>query len=252
MKSMRRAKSGSRNERKAVRPGVMPTMFGRHMIGSSMFITLDEMSSELPNLFEYVGGPCPAPTAGMTEDEKDRWEMMEDGWFEMACDMDRTQREEYRRVMATLEFANRELLRKGSMKLLGTYLWTGMDYPDKPFGWGHDPDYIKAVKRAQDSGQKVNLGHTLGFWDKPGNRDITNFVGVVTPRDCPEDKIYPKEQRLIDICLKQKKDGRQTWVYVQMTGKRNVQPRLKGLLEKAGLKVGVLRSDDVEPIDREE
>ena len=42
MKSMRRAKSGSRNERKAVRPGVMPTMFGRQMIGSSMFITLDE------------------------------------------------------------------------------------------------------------------------------------------------------------------------------------------------------------------
>ena len=252
MKSMRRAGSGSRNERKAVRPGVMPTMFGRHMIGSSMFITLDEMSSELPDLFEYVGGPCSAPTAGMTEDDKDRWEMMEDGWFEMACDMERDQREEYRRVMATIEFANKELLRKGSMKLLGTYLWTGMDYPDKPCGWGHDPDYIKAVKRAQDSGQEISLGHTLGFWDKPGNRDITNFVGVVTPKDCPEDKIYPKEQRLIDICLKQKKDGRQTWVYVQMTGKRNVQPRLKGLLEKAGLKVGVLRSDDVEPIDREE
>ncbi len=30
---MRRATSGSRTERKSVRPGVMPTMFGRHMIG---------------------------------------------------------------------------------------------------------------------------------------------------------------------------------------------------------------------------
>ena len=37
-----------------------------------------------------------------------------------------------------------------------------------------------------------------------------------------------------------------------MTGKRNVQPRLKKLLEAQGLKVGVLRADDVEPIEREE
>ena len=41
-------------------------------------------------------------------------------------------------------------------------------------------------------------------------------------------------------------------MYVQMTGKRNVQPRLKKLLEARGLKVGVLRADDVEPIEREE
>ena len=68
----------------------------------------------------------------------------------------------------------------------------------------------------------------------------------------PEDVIYPKERVLIDICKKQKKDGAQTWVYVQMSGKRNIQPRLKGLLEKEGLKVGILRADDVEPIEREE
>jgi hypothetical protein len=259
VKSMRRAKSGARNERKCVRPGVMPTMFGRHMIGSCMFITLEEMSSELPDLFEYVGGPVgrsPEPgdfvnPADYT-DAAERHEQTEDGWFEMACDMEYEQKQEYQRVMATIEFVNRELLRKGSMKLLGRYLWTGLDYPDKPFGWGHDPDYLKAVKRAQSDGQEVALGHTLGFWDKPGDRSMSNFVGVVTPADCPESRIYPKERALIDICLKQKEDGRQTWVYVQMTGERNIQPRLKRLLEEAGLKVEVLRSDDVEPIDREE
>jgi hypothetical protein len=74
----------------------------------------------------------------------------------------------------------------------------------------------------------------------------------VTPRDLPEDRVYPKEKRLIDICLKQKADGRQTWVYVNMTGKRNIQPRLKKLLEAEGLTVGVLRSDTVEPIEREQ
>jgi hypothetical protein len=35
--------------------------------------------------------------------------------------MEPAQRDEYRRVMATLEFANKELLRRGSMKLLGTH-----------------------------------------------------------------------------------------------------------------------------------
>ena len=259
VKSMRRAKSGNRSERKAVRPGVMPTMFGRHMLGSSMFITLDEMSSELPDLFEYVGGPCPIPTAGMEEDEKDRWEAMEEGHFEVACDMEPDQRAEYQRVMATLEFANKELLKKGSMKLLGSFLWTGLDYPDKPFGWTHDPDMLKDLRAAHkkednldEALEMLSLAHTVGFWNKPGDKTVSNWVGVVTPKDCPEERIYPKEQRLIDICLKQKKEGRQTWVYVNMTGKRNIQPRLKALLEKAGLKVGVLRSDDVEPIEREE
>ena len=65
---------------------------------------------------------------------------MKNGHFDMACDMEPDQRDEYRRVESYLEFANKELLQKGSMKLLGTYLWTGLDYPDKPFGWGHDPD----------------------------------------------------------------------------------------------------------------
>ena len=54
------------------------------------------------------------------------------------------------------------------------------------------------------------------------------------PRSCPRMSIYPKEQALIDICKKQKADGVQTWVYVQMSGKRNIQPRLKALLEKRG------------------
>ena len=46
--------------------------------------------------------------------------------------------------------------------------------------------------------------------------------------------------------------GHQVWVYCQMTGKRNVMPRLKEILSREGLKVGVMRADDVEPKEREE
>ena len=247
VKSMRRSRSGGSQVKKYVRPGVMPTMFGRHMIGSSMFITLEELAEELPDLFEYVGGPL-GPDASQAA-----W----DGGFETACDMEPAQRAEYLRVQGVLEYANRELLQKGSMKLLGAYLWTTMDYPDRPWGWDHDAEVTTAHTRAvevakTDAEYKVPaLGHTVGYWDKPGNRFIENFMGVVTPKSLTEDIVYPKEQALIDICKKQKEDGTQTWVYVQMTGKRNVQPRLKMLLEREGLKVGVLRAADVEPIDRE-
>jgi len=258
VKSMRRASSGSRSERKVVRPGVMPTMFGRHMIGSSMFIKLEDVSDNLPDLFEYIGGP------NLDHGDDDRSKAASDGWFDTACDMEPDQKIEYERVTATLELANRDLLIRGSMKLLGAYLWTTMDYPDRPFGWDHDPEVKKALDRAvaerEDAlihGVKVDayppkLGHTVGYWEKPGIRTIDNFTGVVTPKSLPEDVTYPKEQALIDICLKQKADGTQTWVYVQMTGKRNIQDRLKGLLEREGLKVGILRANDVEPIEREE
>ena len=83
-------------------------------------------------------------------------------------------------------------------------------------------------------------------------RTLANFVGVVTPRSLNETVIYPKERRLIDIAKRQTAEGIQTWVYVHMTGKRNIQPRLKALLEREGLRVGVLRSGDVDPKEREE
>jgi len=249
VKSMRRASSGSRTERKTVRPGVMPTMFGKHMIGSSMFIKLEDVSENLPDLFEYIGGPV------MDSGDGERDQAASDGWFDTAVDMNPDQKQEYDRVAATLELANRELLQRGSMKLLGAYLWTTMDYPDRPFGWEHDPEYIKSFEKecAEQGGETpAKLGHTVGYWAEPGIRTIDNFVGVVTPQSLPQDVIYPKEQRLIDICKKQKADGTQTWVYVQMTGKRNIQDRLKSLLEKEGLKVGILRATDVSPIEREE
>jgi len=380
-KSMRRAKTGDQKCMKVVRPGVMPTMFGRHMIGSSMFITLEELADELPDLFEYIGGPEPAEPSGATEDELDRHDRSIDGWYDTAVPMTPEQAAEYNRIKSRLEEANKDILQAGSMKLLGAYLWTTMDYPDKPFGWGHDLEVRKAIDEreadqerqapgllgqaflgnfdyqfdsaatelvlsktvdgvtetdriplrskggifwldvtfngnvtkalAYDTGAasislpeamaneiglrpkqgdtivmsqiadgslvrgrgtkissvtvgkftvrdvecviqpQTGLPHTVGYWKIPGDRKIDNWVGVVTPADLPEDVTYPKEQALIDICKMQKKDGRQTWVYVQMTGKRNIQPRLKKLLEAEGLKVGVLRSTDVNPIDRE-
>ena len=121
--------------------------------------------------------------------------------------------------------------------------------------WAMDDEVLKGFKRHlepegfEDLLKKV---HTVGFWDKPDNKDIKNWMGVVTPKSIDPTVVYPKEQALVDICNLHKTAGHQVWVYCQMTGKRNVMPRLKEILSKAGLKVGIMRADDVEPKEREE
>ena len=134
VRSMRRAKTGKATERKAVRPGVMPTLFGRHMIGNSIFITLDEMADELPYLHEYVGGASPCAQG-------------DPFWVDTCCTMEPTQKAEYERVESILKFACKELLIRGSMKLLGTMLWTTLGYPDFCYDeWGRDDELAKAIK----------------------------------------------------------------------------------------------------------
>lgn len=264
-KSMRKAKSGNRTPKSYVDPGVMPTMFSNHMMETSIFLTLAELADNLPDLFEYVGSdlPDPEPPRQIGESQEDyefRLDLDERnraGWFDVACDMDPEQKDEYDRIMGIMIAENKELLKRGSLKFLGAMLWTGLDYPDRPFGWGHDPDVLKAFQHRHDhmpfeEAQKCELGHTIGYWRLPHNKKWDNWQGVVTPKDCQDTRVYPKEQALIDICVQQKAEGRQTWVGVNMSGKRDIQPRLKGLLQARGLKVGILRSTTCEPIDREQ
>ena len=144
-----------------------------------------------------------------------------------------------------------------SMKLLGTMLATTLGWPDYCHAeWAMDDDVLKRLRRhseeREDLEDKIKKVHTVGYWDKPNNKDIKNWMGVVTPKSIDATTVYPKEQALVDICKLHKAAGHQVWVYCQMTGKRNVQPRLKEILSRAGLKVGIMRADDVEPKEREE
>jgi Intein splicing domain len=243
VRSMRRAKSGKSSERKAVRPGIMPTLFGRHMIGSSVFITLGEMADELPALHEYIGG---LPTPDQAGDPF---------YIDTCCAMHPDQKAEYQRVESILKTECRELLIRGSMKLLGTMLWTTLGWPDVCYAeWGLDEDVVGLATNVTSPGLSPprRTEHSVGYWDKPGDRHIDNWVGIVTPRVLDKDLIYPKEEALIDICLRHKAAGHQVWVYAQMTQKRNVTLRLKSLLERHGLKVGIMRAGDVDPKERED
>ena len=61
------------------------------------------------------------------------------------------------------------------MKLLGTMLWTLMDYPDRPYGWEHDKEVQAAFDEETEAGaggrhRAARLPHTVGYWEKPENK----------------------------------------------------------------------------------
>ncbi len=84
--------------------------------------------------------------------------------------------------------------------------------------------------------------HPIPFVFFLSSVDQEEFVAVDEPANLDRDTIRPKEQALIQECLKEKAVGRQVWVFVQFTSAHDVQGRLETILTAAGLKVGVLRS----------
>ena len=73
---------------------------------------------------------------------------------------------------------------------------------------------------------------------------------MVQPASLTQTLVYPKEQALLDICRREVQTGNQIWVFVQMTGKRDLQPRLKQILAEAGFHLAIMRSRSVKTRDR--
>ena len=72
----------------------------------------------------------------------------------------------------------------------------------------------------------------------PRTRELLAFVAS----QFNELELMPKERELIDICHKEKAEGRKALVYSVYTGTRDTTSRLKLLLEQEGFKVAVLRA----------
>jgi hypothetical protein len=199
----------STHERPA--PGIMPALFGRHLLDKSIFLSLDELASNLPRLREYVGG-------GIEEDYNE-----EDRKFHVDCriEMSDDLREEYERVEQILVETNEALLQEGNNTLIGSMLQCLLGYADRPWDWG--PVCFK---------------------------EGAMRISAVEPDDLPRDVIYPKEQAYLDMIEREVGAGNQVWTYCQMTRTRDVQVRLKELLEARGIRVAILRSQSVKPKDR--
>ena len=149
------------------RPGLVPSALF-HLIGNTVFLRLADVASGLPPYEEQI------LLSSMDSDE--------DG-------TGFSQRSAYNTVFEELRRELAEALKKGSKRLLATYLQTLLAYPDG-----------------------CTKGETV-FDPRSGN-----IIVQVPPLH--EDKLYPKEKALIDLVAAERMEGRRVLVYATHTGTR--------------------------------
>lgn len=70
----------------------------------------------------------------------------------------------------------------------------------------------------------------------------TKLTLVMQPAVFGEVEVAPKEAKLLELCLEEKRLGRKVLAYSIYSGTRDTTARLETLLEQRGFKVGVLRA----------
>ena len=131
-----------------------------------------------------------------------------------------SQRSAYDSVFETLRAALTEALAKGSKRLLATYLQTLLAYPDG-----------------------CTRGETV--FD-PESEEVLIQVPPLS-----EEKLYPKEQALVDLVAAERLQGRRVLVYATHTGTRDITERMDAFLTRHGFRVAVMKADAVAPERRE-
>ena len=131
-----------------------------------------------------------------------------------------SQRSGYDELYGTLRAALADALSKGSRRLLATYLQTLLAYPDG-----------------------CTNGETV-FDPESGE-----LLVQVPP--LPEERLYPKEQALVDLVAAERLAGRRVLVYVTHTGTRDITGRMEDFLSRHGFRVAVMKADAVPPDRRE-
>jgi hypothetical protein len=132
-------------------------------------------------------------------------------------DMDAELSNAYTDILEAIKKALEEYPRNPSLTSL--MLNTLLCYPDHPFGF--DSIYGK-IKDKQTGAIEV--------------------VHVCDPAELDRNKLYPKEQTLLDDVKAELAQGRRVQVFATFTGRRDVTARLKYVFEQAGLRTAVLKS----------
>jgi len=123
----------------------------------------------------------------------------------------------YTDILEAIKKALEEYPRNPSLTSL--MLNTLLCYPDHPFGL--DSIYGK-IKDKQTGAIEV--------------------VHVCDPAELDRNKLYPKEQTLLDDVKAELAQGRRVQVFATFTGRHDVTARLKYVFEQAGLRTAVLKS----------
>jgi len=103
----RRSNGKSTTKRQVEQPGIMPSLYGRHLIGNTIFLSLKDVAADLP---EYEERLIPVGMNPVLE-------------------------QPYRKMEGDLKDAVAELLRRGNHQLLSGMLHALLAYPDYPYDW---------------------------------------------------------------------------------------------------------------------
>ena len=192
--------SRRRKYRKVVRerPGLVPSALF-HLIGNTVFLRLSDVASGLPDYEEQV-------LLSSMDSEEDAT-----GY---------SQRSAYDTVFEELRRKLAEALKKGSKRLLATYLQTLLAYPDG-----------------------CTKGETVF--------DPATGEPIVQVPPLSHEKLYPKEKSLLDLVAAERMEGRRVLVYATHTGTRDITERMDDILTRHGFRVAVMKADAVAPDKRE-
>ena len=133
-----------------------------------------------------------------------------------------SQRSAYSELEATMRAALKSALAQGSKRLLAAYLQSLLAYPD---------------------------GCTRGETVLDPESDEENILVQLPP--LTEDKLYPKEQALVELVAQERMAGRRVLVYATHTGTRDITGRMQPFLTKNGFRSAVMKADAVAPDKRE-
>lgn len=195
------------------RPGISPAVLF-HLIDSAIFLRLRDVADDLPPYQEHI------LTVPLDSEGGDAAAAAGDGDTDKRAGI--SQHDAYQHLATTLRAeVQRALASGGKSRLLGAYLQALLAFPD---------------------------GCTRGevVIDRATNRIVAE-----TP-PLPSDRFYPKERALLELALRERDRGRRVLVYAVHTETRDVTPRLRAVLEGAGLRVAVLKAATVRPEAREE
>ena len=192
--------SRRRKYRKVVRerPGLVPSALF-HLIGNTVFLRLSDVASGLPDYEEQV-------LLSSMDSEEDSTAY--------------SQRSAYDTVFEELRKKLAEALKKGSKRLLATYLQTLLAYPDG-----------------------CTKGETVF--------DPATGEPIVQVPPLSHEKLYPKEKSLLDLVAAERMEGRRVLVYATHTGTRDITERMDDILTRHGFRVAVMKADAVAPDKRE-
>jgi hypothetical protein len=156
-----RQSRGSSSKTKQIEPGILPGLFGNHLLDKAIFLQLDAVAAGLPNLQEEL----------------------------VAVPMEEAQAQAYEELETDMTAAIRDLVRRGNRQLLGSMVNSLLYYTDtcwsawEPLGYyegKRDGEgafrtvHIPAQLSAEPHPKPVETG--LDLFDKNGNHNFCTLI----------------------------------------------------------------------------